>query len=113
MNEKRANRIERAKRTWFGRMVCRLLGEERGAVAMEYVVIALLVAAAVVGIVIVFGDNIAKMFGSTTRSLTGTEGVKEAGEDRAKQAADVPGEVKGALEAGKEIRQGEAADFKE
>ena len=43
MNEKRANRIERAKRTWFGRMVCRLLGEERGAVAMEYVVIALLV----------------------------------------------------------------------
>ena len=48
-------RIEKAKRTAMGRFVCRLLGDECGAVAMEYVVIALLVVAAAVGAAVYFG----------------------------------------------------------
>ena len=48
-------RIEKVKRTAMGRFVCRLLGDECGAVAMEYVVIALLVVAAAVGAAVYFG----------------------------------------------------------
>lgn len=51
-------RITRAKRTATGRFVCRLLGDECGAVAMEYVVIALLVVAAAVGAAVYFGRAI-------------------------------------------------------
>lgn len=51
-------RITRAKRTAMGRFVCRLLGEECGAVAMEYVVIALLIVAAAVGAAVYFGKTV-------------------------------------------------------
>ena len=67
-------KLERAKRTRLGRILCAVLGDERGAVAMEYVVIALLVAAAVVGVVMVFGSRIANMFTQSTKSLS----VKES-----------------------------------
>ena len=66
-------KIRFAKNTKLGRFLCRLLGDQRGAVAMEYVVIALLVAAAVVGIVIVFGSRIANMFTQSTKALGTTE----------------------------------------
>ena len=52
-------RIAKAKRTAMGRFVCRLLGDECGAVAMEYVVIGLLVIAAAVGAAVYFGRAIA------------------------------------------------------
>ena len=55
-------RITRAKRTAMGRFVCRLLGDECGAVAMEYVVIALLVVAAAVGAAVYFGRAISGGF---------------------------------------------------
>ena len=51
-------RITRAKRTAMGRFVCRLLGDECGAVAMEYVVIALLIVAAAVGAAVYFGKTV-------------------------------------------------------
>ena len=51
-------RIEKAKRTAMGRFVCRLLGDECGAVAMEYVVIALLIVAAAVGAAVYFGKTV-------------------------------------------------------
>lgn len=51
-------RITRAKRSAMGRFVCRLLGDECGAVAMEYVVIALLVVAAAVGAAVYFGKTV-------------------------------------------------------
>lgn len=40
-----------------------ILGDECGAVAMEYIVIALLVAAAIVGLVIVFSGSLQSMLG--------------------------------------------------
>ena len=92
--------LERAKRNAFGRMLCRVLGDDKGAVAMEYVVIALLVAAAVVGLVMVFGRNIAQMFGATTKSLGGEAGIEAAAEDRTKQIdktiTDVDAQLKNA-----------------
>ena len=52
-------RVIRAKRTVMGRVICRLIGDEKGAVAMEYVVIALLIVAAAVGAAVYFGKAIA------------------------------------------------------
>lgn len=49
--------IKSLKSTRFGRAVVRLFGEEQGAVLMEYVVLAVLLVAAVVGAVIVFGNR--------------------------------------------------------
>ena len=80
-----------AKNTRLGRFLCRLLGEEKGAVAMEYVVIALLVAAAVVGVVMVFGSRIANMFTQSTKATATTETQMEtlAKEIEAKRAKDI------------------------
>ena len=50
------------KKTRFGRFVCQVLGNEKGAVAMEYVVLAVLIAAAIVVAVAVFGKTIVGMF---------------------------------------------------
>ena len=50
--------LKRAKRTLFGRILCRLVGEQTGAVLMEYVVLGVLVVAAAVAMILVFGDQI-------------------------------------------------------
>ena len=55
-------------RTSFGRVVARLTRDEQGAVAMEYIVIALLVAAAVVGLVMVFSGNLRNMLGMVNKT---------------------------------------------
>ena len=39
--------VERAKKSFVGKIVCRAMGEETGAVMMEYVIVAVLIAAAV------------------------------------------------------------------
>ena len=62
------------KNAWFkdsrmGRVLRRLLGEERGAVAMEYIVIALLIGAAVVALVMVFSGSRRNMLASTNKTL--------------------------------------------
>ena len=71
-------KLQRAKRTKLGRFLCAIMGDQCGAVAMEYVVIALLVAAAVVGIVMVFGSRIANMFTQSTKALATEEKGMEA-----------------------------------
>ena len=84
--------FNRAKKSLCGRMLRRLLGEEKGAVAMEYVVIALLVAAAVVGLVMVFGGNLRNMFDKTNQTMNqttvkGVEGVGTANREEQKKLA--------------------------
>jgi len=96
--------LERAKRNAFGRMLCRVLGDDKGAVAMEYVVIALLVAAAVVGLVTVFGRNIGQMFGITTKTLAGEAGVEHAASDRTKQIGATETDVDAQLKNAATIR---------
>ena len=71
-------RITRAKRTAMGRFVCRLLGDECGAVAMEYVVIALLVVAAAVGAVLYFGGAIKYGFDASARTIMSDDPAAES-----------------------------------
>lgn len=70
-------RITRAKRSAMGRFVCRLLGDECGAVAMEYVVIALLIVAAAVGAAVFFGRGIAAGMTETTTVVIGSGTIED------------------------------------
>ena len=70
-------RITRAKRTAMGRFVCRLWGDECGAVAMEYVVIALLIVAAAVGAAVFFGRGIAAGLTETTTVVIGSGTIEK------------------------------------
>lgn len=63
--------LRRAKSTLFGRLLCRLVGEERGAVMMEYVVIGVLVVAAAVAMVQLFGGGIRTQFNAMIEALFG------------------------------------------
>lgn len=63
--------LRRAKSTLFGRLICRLVGEERGAVMMEYVVIGVLVVAAAVAMVQLFGGGIRTQFNAMIEALFG------------------------------------------
>lgn len=61
----------KAKKSFLGRVLCRLAGEEKGAVMMEYIVIGLLIAAAAVIAISAFGQTITQMFASLGASVTG------------------------------------------
>lgn len=63
-------KIQRAKESALGRFFCRLLGDQGGAVMMEYVVLGVLVVAAAVAIVMVFGDAIHDQFSYMIDVLT-------------------------------------------
>lgn len=97
--------IARAKRTAFGRLLCRLAGDEKGAVAMEYIVIALLVAAAVVGLVMVFSGNLRNMLGTTNKVLQSKKvsEVEQAGTDYNGKQDTMAGENNTAQEAGDKL----------
>ena len=105
--ENRKQWIVRAKRTRFGRMLCRLAGDNAGAVMMEYVVLALLVCAAVVGIVLIFGDSIAGMFQSTTATLQGDQGISKAAEARSTQQTNNEQNLNRQRDLGNQIRGGQ------
>ena len=59
------------RKTLLGRTLRRLAGEEKGAVMMEYVVLAVLLVAAVVGAVIAFGGRITKQFKAGGEAMGG------------------------------------------
>ena len=69
MKKPSAYTIHRAKATLAGRILCRLFGEQTGAVMMEYVVIGVLVVAAAVGIVTIFGETIVEQVDIMITSL--------------------------------------------
>lgn len=98
-------KFSRAKKTLCGRVLRRLLGEENGAVAMEYIVIALLVAAAVVALVMVFSGNLRNMFDKTNDVLqTNTvEGVKGVGDAYNKEQEALKEKNETATEAGDKL----------
>lgn len=73
--------IKSLKATRLGRAMARILGDENGAVMMEYVVLAVLLVAAVVGAVIAFSGRIQNQFkaageaaGGQTTTAEGTVG---------------------------------------
>lgn len=81
------------------KMLCRLAGDRTGGVMMEYVILAVLIAAAVVVAVAMFGKTIVGMFdvagkGATTRhteaksTLDTTRSTQDADADAAKDYHD-------------------------
>ncbi len=100
-----------AKRTKLGRFLCRLLGDQRGAVAMEYVMIALLVAAAVIGVVMIFGKRIGNMFSTSTKALSATEGqIQEVATEASEQRTKDYEAVDPMRDAGHDIRGTEGGE---
>lgn len=82
MKKPSAYTIHRAKATLAGRILCRLFGEQTGAVMMEYVVIGVLVVAAAVGIVTIFGETIVEQVDIMITSLVhGSEAAKTKKEE--------------------------------
>lgn len=75
---KQALLIARAKRTALGRFLCRLAGDNAGAVMMEYVVLGVMVVAAVVAIVMLFGQQIRVSFDKMLKSLRGEPAAASA-----------------------------------
>ena len=76
----------------FARFLKRLLGEQRGAVAMEYIMITLLVAAAIFALVMVFGSQLKNMLNTIIEIMTGknpqeVEKVVEEPKDTAQYVA--------------------------
>lgn len=75
--------LRRAKSTLFGRFLCRLLGDQTGAVLMEYVVLGVLVVAAVVGLAIVFGEQLGDSFHEMVLAIQGkTEELQQFKEQK-------------------------------
>lgn len=71
--------VGRMRRHLLGRVVCRLLGDERGQAMMEYVIIAVLIAAAAVAAVAYFGKDIVAMFNVAGSAATGDAKTAESG----------------------------------
>ena len=90
--EKKKIRLARAKRTAFGRFLCRLFGDNAGQAMMEYVVLGVLVVAAVVALVVLFGENIGYNIKIMIYTLTGnqTEIARLKKEQEDKDKKDVP-----------------------
>jgi Flp pilus assembly pilin Flp len=63
--------VARAKKHLLGRILCRMAGDEKGAVMMEYVIVAVLIAAACVTAVAMFGRTIVGMFSTAAKGATG------------------------------------------
>lgn len=96
--------IKRAKKSLLGRILCRLAGDDRGAVMMEYVIVAVLIAAACVTAVAMFGRTIVGMFSTAAKGATGdSKGAKETQtlvrEDQ-KKDAKAAGEYHDSLHSG-------------
>jgi Flp pilus assembly pilin Flp len=81
------------------KVLCRLMGDRTGGVMMEYVILAVLIAAAVVVAVAMFGKTIVGMFdvagkGATTRhseaksALEATRSTQDSDADKAKDYHD-------------------------
>lgn len=82
-----------AKRTRLGRMLCRLAGDQTGAVLMEYVILGVLIAAAATLAAIYFGKGIVGSFTTMTHATTGktdaaAESAKQNQEMTEKAATD-------------------------
>lgn len=84
------SKIRMAKRTRLGRMLCRLAGDQSGAVMMEYVILGVLIAAAATLAAIYFGKGIVGGFTTMTHATTGqTDNAKtdaKANQDSADKA---------------------------
>ncbi len=87
MNSKLMYQIKRAKRTLLGRMLCKLTSDKTGAVMMEYVIVAVLIAAACIAGVAFFGEAIINMFGAAAQGATGDGKAALTAQEKARTTA--------------------------
>ena len=78
-------KLRNLKSSRIGRMIRRVLGDEKGAVAMEYVILAVLIAAAIVVAVAVFGKTIVGMFGVAGKGASGQHSEAKTTLDKVQQ----------------------------
>ena len=92
---KRKSFLKKATNSFVGRVLRRLLGEEKGAVMMEYIVVGLLIAAVAVVAISAFGGYASELFGTlgfamggkstaARTSLNNADGKHNAGLTKAK-----------------------------
>ena len=105
MKTKYTNRINSMKNTRLGKLVCRLVGEEKGAVMMEYVIVAVMIAAAVAVGAWLFGEQILGMFGVAGDATIG--GHDTAVANQSAMRASKKGQDEAAITAGKTFQQAE------
>jgi Flp pilus assembly pilin Flp len=78
-------KLRNLKSSRIGRMIRRILGDEKGAVAMEYVILAVLIAAAIVVAVAVFGKTIVGMFDVAGKGASGQHSEAKTTLDKVQQ----------------------------
>lgn len=89
------NRINRMKNTRLGKIVCRLMGEEKGQAMMEYVIIGVMIAAAVALGAYFFGATILDFFGIAQEATAGKH-VESASHAEEMQNTTVDSRIKDA-----------------
>lgn len=82
------NMMNRIKKTSVGKVLCRLVGEDTGAVMMEYVIIAVLIAAACAAAIAYFGHTTAETAGVAERAMTGDVSGAQQNQKDAQQNAE-------------------------
>ncbi len=83
-----SRRFNRWKKSATGKFICSLLGEEKGAVMMEYVIVAVLIAAACVVAVAMFGKTIVGMFDVAAKGATGDHSGAKTALDETQQTQE-------------------------
>ena len=78
-------KLRNLKSSRIGRMIRRVLGDEKGAVAREYVILAVLIAAAIVVAVAVFGKTIVGMFDVAGKGASGQHSEAKTTLDKVQQ----------------------------
>ena len=81
----KSRRLAKWKQTAAGKILCRMLGEEKGAVMMEYVIVAVLIAAACVVAVAMFGKTIVGMFDVAAKGASGDHSGAKTSLDQTQQ----------------------------
>ncbi|MBO5939892.1 MAG: hypothetical protein J6R18_01680 [Kiritimatiellae bacterium] len=88
--------INKMKNSAFGKLLRRFAGEETGAVMMEYVIVAVLIAAAAVVAIAYFGQTIVGQTNAGAQAITGkgpeaaatVENVRNVAQQGAQEAVD-------------------------
>jgi Flp pilus assembly pilin Flp len=97
-------KIRRAKRTLLGRTLCRLAGDRTGAVMMEYVILGVLVAAAAVTAVLMFGTDITRGF---NKMIAAVRGQPAQAEEQSRAPSDTTTDLSNNETKRKKIATGE------
>lgn len=91
--------------TKLARALKRLMGERCGAVAMEYIIIALLIGAAVVGLVMVLSGALRNAGTTIDKTMTAgkTSDISSAASEHKEKREAINGEIQGMSDAGNQI----------